>query len=553
MEQPNQTVLIYSLFYGHAVPAKSLDLLSGLDRDEILKFLIKLKIAISRINLRNLHHPFIQEVIAVLPSSSRQKLIAFLASDELAYYLTNSDVINSIIADILNNEIPHEGPASQQENLATVLLDLIMIYNEHHFKTINIGSRPDDHALLWELMLMQEINAVNKAAYVRNGIGKQAIFLEFLKYKLSDRFKEFEKRICTKIGVNTLLDVPYQFVTLQVEHDKVARTWNPLLAVLPNNPLYSVFEQLGLVIDTCKKEKHSVEKLVMHCFLRLADDKLYLMGTNDFGLITDKGWQYFLFKQGNLVDYLPEITDFNQFQSYIGLNYIEKYLMSRIFQSLNKPGFRIVLSDDLKTPDVTIIHNEADIFLFEIKSYSMHYKVWKNQDINELKKHIDERYLSDKKGVTQLHKCLANLAGDPQNLFKLFTPLRKVKIYPIIIYTEPHMGSVGINDYIIQQSPVIPDHLLSLFHNVLPVTMIHYDFFLENLEVIQSNKKVLKDAVIRYHRDVKARKAGWNKVKTTYNFQRAMISFDNYSAGFRGLYETNQNNIFASLRKLFMA
>ncbi|MES2829221.1 MAG: hypothetical protein V4687_13750 [Bacteroidota bacterium] len=136
-----------------------------------------------------------------------------------------------------------------------------MIYNEHHFKTINIGARPDDYALLWELMLMQDINAVNKAAYVRNGIGKQAIFLGFLKYKLGDQFEEFEQRICTKIGINTLLDVPYQFVTLQVEQDNVSRTWNPLLAVLPDNPLYSVFEQLGLVIDTRnKKEKHSIGK-----------------------------------------------------------------------------------------------------------------------------------------------------------------------------------------------------------------------------------------------------------------------------------------------------
>ncbi|MES2829222.1 MAG: hypothetical protein V4687_13755 [Bacteroidota bacterium] len=276
------------------------------------------------------------------------------------------------------------------------------------------------------------------------------------------------------------------------------------------------------------------------------------MGTNDFGLITDKGWQYFLFKHGDLANYLPEITDLNQFQSFIGLHYIEKYLMSRIFQSLNKRGFRVVLSDDLKKPDLTIIHNETDIFLFEIKSYAMHYKVWKNQDINELRKHIDERYLSDKKGVIQLHKCMVNLAADPQNLFKLFTPLRKVKIYPIIIYTEPHMGSVAINDYIIQQSPAIPDHLMSVFHTVWAVTMIHYDFFVENLEVIQSNKKVLKDAVIRYHRDVKARKVIWNKVKSTYNFQRAMISFDDYSAGFKGLYETNQNKIFASLRKIFM-
>ena len=47
---------------------------------------------------------------------------------------------------------------------------------------------------------------------------------------------------------------------------------------------------MGLVIDVKDKSlTYGVETMVMHCFLKLADGKLYLTGTNDFGLITDKG------------------------------------------------------------------------------------------------------------------------------------------------------------------------------------------------------------------------------------------------------------------------
>jgi len=556
MDQPNHTILIYSLFYNKSdTPSKDLNRISGINRDDALRFLIKLKIAVSRMSGRNIDHPFILQVIATLPPDLGKRLYAMLSAPALGDFLTHPVVINSIIADILSQTNP--GAAQNQvsnSELAAAMLDLVMIYNEHHFKTLNIIGRPDDHDLLWEMMLMQNINAVNQAAYVRNGISKQVIFLEFLKYKLGDRFVEFEQRIARLTGINKLIDIPYQFVQLQSEQDKLAGSSNPLLAVMPENPMYEVFEKLELSIDADNKRvEDALSRLYITPFLRLSDHKLYLMGTNDFGLITDKGWQHLLFKLGNLSAYLPKATKFDQFQAYVGLHYIEKFLLANIFQSLNKPGFRVLLSDDRQTPDLTLIQNEKDVFIIEIKSYALHYNVWKEQDLKKLKEHLQEKYLSENTGVVQLHKCLVHLAADPIGLFKLYTPLNKLRIYPVIIYTEPHLGSMAINDYIVQHSPEIPQTLQNLFQSVLPVTMIHYDFFLENLEVVRANKNVLKEAILRYHKNVQSRKATWIKVRSTYNFAKAMVSFDNHSAGFQGLYQTDQNKIFASLRKIFMS
>ncbi|SDE87773.1 hypothetical protein SAMN05216464_110155 [Mucilaginibacter pineti] len=116
MEQPNQTILIYSLFYEQPVPPKSLVKISEFNKEEILKFLIKLKIAVTRINLRNLNHPFVKQLIDLLPLTSAQRVRDFLANDELAYYLTNADVINSILAEILNDDKPPEESAAPHGN-----------------------------------------------------------------------------------------------------------------------------------------------------------------------------------------------------------------------------------------------------------------------------------------------------------------------------------------------------------------------------------------------------------------------------------------------------
>ena len=66
-----------------------------------------------------------------------------------------------------------------------------------------------------------------------------------------------------------------------------------------------------------------------------------------------------------------------------------------------------------------------------------------------------------------------------------------------------------------------------------------------------ADKKILKDAITRYHKAIKSRKAAWLKFRSTYNYEQAMISFDHYSAGFNGIYQSNQMDILKALMKIF--
>ncbi|HEY8929825.1 MAG TPA: hypothetical protein VIM55_11570 [Mucilaginibacter sp.] len=554
MEQKQYTILIYTQFFGTTqLPPKNLDKIKGLDRDNVLRFLISIKIAVTKTYGKNITHPFIQLLLKNLPRNHANRLTTMLSMDNQAYFLTHPVVINQIVADILNEPEDQLMPRiNQLDYFAVAMLELLMIYNDHHFKTLDIGKSPDNHDLIWKMMQMQNINGNNPASFVRCGIIKQAIFLEFLKEALGEKYEAFDKLMSNMIGIKALVNSALLYVQLQAVQDRTGKTDKPLVVIAPNDEYYPVIEKLRLVIDLQQKEgTYDSGRVIMHPFLKLSDNRLYLTGTHDFSLITEKGWEYFLFSAGQIGKFIPEIKDINGLRSFIGYRYIEKFLMGKLFNSLNRAGCRVILSDDQKTPDVTMIINEIDVFIFEIKSVALNYKVWQEQDLEGFKKYLDEQFVKGKKGVSQLHKCMGHLASQAGKLFGLHTPLHKLRIYPIIIFTEPQLTIHAVNDYVIEQAPAIPQNLNGIFKSIAPVTMIHYDFFLENLKVIRENKAVLKNAINYYHQTVAARKVQHQKVNSTANYLNAMQSFDNLVAGFSGLYEVDQQTIAKELAKVF--
>jgi hypothetical protein len=103
MNQANHTVLIYSMFYGQVtLPPRNLNRIVGIDHTEVLRFLIKLKIAVSRPGIRNVDHPFILQLIAVLPPTQGKRLHQMLSNPGLGDFLTHPIVVNLILTDILN-------------------------------------------------------------------------------------------------------------------------------------------------------------------------------------------------------------------------------------------------------------------------------------------------------------------------------------------------------------------------------------------------------------------------------------------------------------------
>jgi hypothetical protein len=554
MEQKQYTVLIYTLYYGtDKLPDRNIDRIKGLNRDNVLRFLIQIKIAVAQTQGKNITHPFIRLLIKNLPKDHGSRLASMLVMENQAYFLTTPVIVNQIIADILNEPTDAEIPDKNHvEYFALALLELIMIYNDHHFRAVLIGNRPDNHDLVWEFMQMQNINGNNPASFVRNGIIKHAIFFEFLKSYLGDKYDEFEQQLSKQIGIKALTNSVMLYIQLQITQNHVSGTDKPLIIIGTDDELYPVIHELRLVIDVQNKEgNYDCGRLMMHPFLKLSDQRLYLTGTHDFSLITDKGWEFFLFTAGKIGAFIPEIKNVNSLLSFLGYHYAEKFLMGKIFAALNRTGLRVIPSDDTQTPDFTLILNETDIFIIEVKAVALNYKTWQDQNLPAFKTYLDEQFVKGKKGVIQLHKCLKNLAERPEELFGLRTPLKKLKIYPVIIYTEPHLTIAAVNDYIIENSPALNNSLSEQFQRVMPVTMIHHDFFIENFKVLRQDKSILKKAIVKYHQTVADRKRKYKKFNSTANYINAMQSFDNLIAENFGLYEVPQDIITEELKPIF--
>jgi len=553
MDQKYHPVLIYSVYYPNsAINPKGLSSFDGIVKDSLIRLISRIKLSITRGRTDDHNHSFLATFINALPENNRNRANYFLGKGSLDYYFTTPLILNQILADIVNRP---EGAVIESRNKAAymtlAIFDTILLYNEHHFKSVIVEKRPDDYNVLWEIMLMQDVNGFNHASFVRTGAIKQAIFVDFLKIALKDKYIAFETHLNTLLGVKGLIDVALLFIKLQVAQERQSLESDPLMEISKNHELYRLLKKLDLVLDTTAIDRGiTVTGIMLHPFLKLSNDNLCFTGTHDFAILSDVVWKHFLFTKGNLNAFIDKPTK-EHYLSYLGLNYTEKFLMKRLFESLEKPGYRVIDSDDKMTPDFTLIINEVDVFIIEVKSVSLNYKVWENGNLTEFKQHLDDQYASNKKGVIQLQKCLQNLVDDPIGLFNLRKPLKKVKVFPIIIYTEPHVSVVGVNDFVKNNAPVLPDSLLDHFSAIYPVTMIHCDFFLENIKAIRNNKQLLKQAILRYHRDMTERKKRWQKVNTTFNYSKAMESFDNYSIAFGGLYAENQNTIAAEIKNVF--
>src|SRR5690606_35143834 len=105
----------------------------------------------------------------------------------------------------------------------------------------------------------------------------------------------------------------------------------------------------------------------------------------NFAFLTEKAWMYSLFSSGAISALRPEISGLNNYLSFIGKEYYEKYLLNVLLGSLESPGIRVLTSDDKHLPDLSIIVNEKDVFLIEVKSASINYRSVDDKKVHEFK------------------------------------------------------------------------------------------------------------------------------------------------------------------------
>lgn len=544
-------VLNYSSFYQtKVVPPVSLDKLMDFDLERVVVMFILLRNAVNKKAPTDVTHPVILALILRLGTSKSTRAMSFLTDKTHPFVLTHGVVISKIVTDlfkIMSFNAPKESMESAK--LEQAIFDVLMIYNEHHYEG-TLEPKPDDHQVVWRILLMQEISGLNEIDYTRTAIPKHLIFDKFLKTKLGDQYKVFEQILLEKTGVT----IPLEFLVILLNvYLSATQAKNGLVFIDRADRTYQILIDAGLVIDAKSVDagKFDVGILVSHPFFRNSEGEMYLIDFSDFALITDKIWSYFLYTIPEIRALFPGVRSPNEYFSYLGKEYVEQYLLRTLFLQLHKTGNRVLFTEDKNLPDIALILNEKDVFLFEVKASALHYNVMAQKSVANFQEFLDLNFSRDKKGVKQLVRNIEYLSTDSGDLYELRCPQKKLTIYPLIIYTDPHLDKNAVNDYInVSAKPLLDMHRHS-FKEIKPVTMISADFFVENINLLRKDRSLLKRMIEAYYKQFKKRMEKYAAFRSTENYMNAMISFDQFVAGQEGLYRTDKLKILNELTELF--
>lgn len=542
---------MYTNFYeNRSIPEDPISQLSLFDLEEVILVLILIKNSLNPKKLENLENNTLKALITRLPKPKQKRLLLFLANPKIPYALTNGIVISKVITDVIRL-LKYNDPKTDINSieLEENLLDVILAYNEIHYAA-KLEPKPDDHLVLWKLLLMQDISGIDMVTFSRTSVPRQMTFNKFLQFKMGDSFAEFEDNLRSATGVSNI----HEFILIFLKiYALGTQSHNGLMSIDKTDRAYNILIDTGLVIDANMEEsdKFELPSLISHPFFMNSKGQLFLIDTTDFELVVNKIFAHLLFIKGEISRFLPKINSYNNYQSLIGYEYTEKYLMRNLFLSMQKPGCRIILSDDKYLPDLTIILNERDIILFEIKDTSMHFNVSYLQDVQAFQDFIDKNFATGKKGVRQLLNNIGYLKTDEHNLYQLKTGQQKISIYPVIIFTDQHLTKNGVNDYIAEKARDDLAELKPHFKDIKPPTMIHYDFFVENISLLRQNPSLLKKSIDLYQKTFRQKMSKYNKFRSNANYMDAMVSFDRFIIGHNKLYRLDKMSILNQINKIF--
>ncbi|WP_293312325.1 hypothetical protein [Pedobacter sp. UBA5917] len=545
-------VLNYSIFYpGYPMPGDPLKLIETFDLEQVILTMVALRNSLERNRYDFKNDILVQSILVKLPNTKAERVMQFL-SGKKPFALVHSVVISKILVDLfknLKNNQPKEDITEGEYEQR--LLDLILIYNEHHYNHVVLEGKPHTHELVWSLMMMQDLSGFDEVDYARTGTIKHMVFIRFLQESLGEKYPLLEKSLKETTGLDSI----YQFMSIFLHlFVHLAKREQPVL-LLPQiareDPNYVFLDPLGLIIDAkiAANEHFDIGTLFTRPFFRTSTGQIYVLDHNNFSLLVERSFIYLLHNKSNIKELLS-VKNFNGLLSHFGFKYYEKFLIDRVLKSLVRTGVRLIPSDDKLLSDFTLIVNETDVFIMEVKSVAINYRVFDEQNPSEFRKYIDEQF-REKKGLPQLVRNIEYLINDQNNLLHFKKAPSKLNVYPIIVFSEPQMATFGVADYVGEKAKAELAIFSKKFKKIQPLTMIHSDFFVENIELMSRDRGFLKKLIESYHKHIASKKEGYRKFSSPQNYVKSMVGFDKYVIGKSGAYRMDQKRIFAHLSEMF--
>jgi hypothetical protein len=542
-------VLDYSTFYqGHQPLKEPLEILKGYDYEMVILTMVGLRNSLDRNRYQHQKDGAVEKIIGNLPDQKAERLKAFLQSGH-SFTFVQSAVIDKIVLDLFkglkNNQITRSLNDGQYEQR---IFDVLLSYNECFYDNGILDGSFNRHELMWTLVMMQGVSRVSKVDFVRTGLIKHLLLLDFLQKSLGVDFGKLEKSFRERTGLATI----YFFISLRHIFDFVERSGALVPEFQRNDPSLSYVKPMELLInrEVAGEANFDMGMMLSKPFFETSSGKIYLIDHRNFSFMSERAFLYLLFKKTSYQQ-LAGFKDMNGLLSHFGKKYYEEFLMGTLLNQMARPRVRVVASDDVYLADFTLILNETDVFLFEVKSVAQHYRIFDEQSAEKLRKHVDENYVEGKKGIAQLDRYIGYIHEDCGWQLQIRNTLNKLNIYPIIVCTDQKAATYGINDYVGQKADMVFSKFKTGFRKVMPLTMIQADFFVDNILLLSKEKLMLKKLIKGYHYFLKGKKERFAKDNSPQNLIKSMTSFDQYAIEKYGAFTIPQEQIYYHLEKVF--
>jgi hypothetical protein len=237
-------------------------------------------------------------------------------------------------------------------------------------------------------------------------------------------------------------------------------------------------------------------------------------------LVFNKIYNSLYFEFNELVQSNPIILGKTNFKSYLNSHFSEDYLAKSILGVLFENELKISGSE-IKSRYKNKIKSEPDyyakkhngVFLFELKDTFIKGETKQGFDPLEILKELQTKFWyteSEKNGKLKIsHKAILQLIGnivkiiENDFLFDSNVAADPLYIFPIILYVDQSLSTIGINDIICQwfseevlKSAAIMNRRQNI--QILPVTMIDLDTLILFQDEFRDSRRDLGADIINY-------------------------------------------------------
>lgn len=231
-----------------------------------------------------------------------------------------------------------------------------------------------------------------------------------------------------------------------------------------------------------------------------------------------------------------KIESKNDFRSFVGEHFTEKYLFRKMLQIIFKEKYYKIIFNDQKIdsfPDAIVLYKN-ELIIFEIKDASVPSDIFTNRNYFEIKKMIENKYGNDNKGTGQIVKFLTKLSNHKySNFFNtegLEINLNKLRIYPVIIYTENTFDCAGFMNFLNDtfKNQINLEFKNKPFKYISRLNFINLDFIIDHLDILSDNKSSLLKVIKEVSKESHKRE---NKLKGHYiegALENYNVNFESY-------------------------